>query len=162
MPQTNNGFFLDETIKFTDDQLKILKELMDAGKKDEARKYIHDVMKSWKQYATSAQEEKIAVVVPARMATMTESQLLKEYGTSVGALGGFDMNIFTDALYALIERDNLFDRWNTLSELEKQTVLSLDEILRSKKTLISKVLPAKNSTSQARAEGRWWWFLNEA
>jgi hypothetical protein len=38
----------------------------------------------------------------------------------------------------------------------------LDEILRSKKTLISKVLPAKNSTPQARAEGRWWWFLNEA
>lgn len=69
------------------------------------------------------------------MATMTESQLLKEYGTSVDALGGFDLNIFTDALYALIERDNLFDRWNALSELEKQTVLSLGKILRSKKTL---------------------------
>lgn len=95
------------------------------------------------------------------METVTNADLIKGYATTVDALGGFDMAIFTDAFYALIERDDLFNLWETLSQSEKEQVQALDEILKEKKNFVMEILPAKRSTSQARAEGRWWWFLNE-
>ncbi|MCX6057749.1 MAG: hypothetical protein NTW69_06330 [Chloroflexi bacterium] len=95
------------------------------------------------------------------MATMNNTAQIKEYETSVGALGEFGMSVITDAFYALIERDSIFEKWKTLSESEKKNVALLDEILKNKRLFVAKILPSKNSTPQARAEGRWWWFLNE-
>jgi hypothetical protein len=96
------------------------------------------------------------------MDAVTNNQLIKEYATTVDALGGFDLADFTDAFYALIQRDDLFSLWKTLSQSEKEQVQAIDNVLKSKKEFANKVLPAKSSTPQAKAEGRWWWFLNEA
>ena len=72
-------------------------------------------------------------------------------------------NSWSDVLWALLARDNIFDAWERLSATEKNIVEITDAKLKNEcRKFIADNLPAKNSTPQAKAEGRWWWFLNEA
>ena len=71
-------------------------------------------------------------------------------------------DVMVESLSALIDRDEIQDAMPTLSEEQKRLVFEVDRVLKTKSNLISKILPSPGSTPQARAEGRWWWFLNEA
>ena len=68
---------------------------------------------------------------------------------------------FLAPLNALFSRDVLFDRWNDLTVGQKLQVETIDKEFISIKEFVANILPDKSSTPQARAEGRWWWFLNE-
>lgn len=70
-------------------------------------------------------------------------------------------DVMAEALSLLIDRDEIQDEIISLSENLKIIVSVADDVLKSKNKLVSKILPAPASTLQARAEGRWWWFLNE-
>ena len=66
-----------------------------------------------------------------------------------------------EEIWALIARDVLFEHWKEISDNQKQQIYLIDDEIKSKKELVARSLPSKSSTPQARAEGRWWWFLNE-
>ena len=70
-------------------------------------------------------------------------------------------DVMAEALSLLIDRDEIQDESISLSENLKIIVSVADDVLKSKNKLVSKILPTPASTPQARAEGRWWWFLNE-
>ncbi len=60
MPETeNNGFFLDETIEFTEEQLDYLKNLVDLEKNEEAKEYIRNVRASRTQTVAPPVDVKI-------------------------------------------------------------------------------------------------------
>ncbi len=87
--------------------------------------------------------------------------IIKDYAMGVDHLD-IAYDIMMESLFVLIDRDEIQDAMPTLSEEQKQIVFEVDRVLKTKSSLISKILPSPGSTPQARAEGRWWWFLNEA
>ncbi len=86
---------------------------------------------------------------------------IKEYKKWVGLIDNEDGSPDSEVLWALIARDVLFESASKLNPSQEKQIYALDEQLKQKRALVSIVLPAKASTPQARAEGRWWWFLNE-
>ena len=100
------------------------------------------------------------------METVDKIKAVKEYAKWVSILlDNFRENniSFGDVVWVLVSRDTVFSQWDKLSDDEKNEVFQADNIVRSEcKQVIAEDLPASGSTPQARAEGRWWWFLNEA
>lgn len=66
------------------------------------------------------------------------------------------------AALALLTRDDIQNNLNSFSDEQRQAISKLDAELRLLKDDVALILPTPASTPQARAEGRWWWFLNEA
>lgn len=66
------------------------------------------------------------------------------------------------AALVLLTRDDIHNNWNSFSDEQRQAISKLDAELRLLKNDVALILPTPASTSQARAEGRWWWFLNES
>ncbi|MGQ9625489.1 MAG: hypothetical protein ACUVV0_01110 [Anaerolineae bacterium] len=63
----------------------------------------------------------------------------------------------TDALLALVERDEIEDHWAELTPEEREEVLALDQELARRHDRVAVVLPNANSVDRQR----WWWFLHE-
>lgn len=90
------------------------------------------------------------------------SESLAEYRTWVSVISeNSDSLSWGDMLWALLARDQLHDTWETLSNDERKQVEELDNLLRANRSLLAPNLPSRSSTPRARAQGRWWWFLNE-
>ncbi len=87
-------------------------------------------------------------------------EVLKSYKLEIQDLDS-SLDIKTDALFVLIDRDELQDSLLRLTDEQKRILDEADQMLKERAQLITKILPSKASTPQARAEGRWWWFLNE-
>ena len=97
------------------------------------------------------------------METVNLQKQLSEYEKWTGLIGDDSDSLETEELWSLIARDIIFDHWNELTDEQMNKVYSVDAILKTKKGFIARYLPLKSSsTPQARAEGRWWWFLNES
>ena len=92
---------------------------------------------------------------------ISQDKVILEYKTWVSVIHGKNVSSIGDIIWALAARDSIAENWNLLSDEQRKIVLYLDEILKKEKVIVSTVLHAPSSTPQARAEGRWWWFLNE-
>jgi hypothetical protein len=100
-----------------------------------------------------------------KRAPYTIEELICEYQMYVSDIDeegdGIYHDLFHDAVFALIERDSLKDRWEELSQEEQAEVLKLDDELRHKGRLMEDILPLPSSTEENRQAGRWWWFIDE-
>ena len=94
------------------------------------------------------------------------SDTISEYETWVSILRDNvreDNTSFGDVVWVLVSRDAVYELWSSLSEAEKKAVAQIDAIVQGEcRQVIANHLPSASSTPQARAEGCWWWFLNEA
>ncbi len=67
----------------------------------------------------------------------------------------------SSSVFLLIDRDEIKNNFSLLNNEQISRVEQADNILKQKAGIIANALPTPSSTPQARAEGRWWWFLNE-
>jgi len=83
-----------------------------------------------------------------------------DYEHAVKWLGkaGDDMS---STIFLLIDRDEIHDNYSLLTDKQISRVEKADKGLKQKAAIVAVALPTPSSTPKARAEGRWWWFLNE-
>jgi hypothetical protein len=89
-------------------------------------------------------------------ATTRALALLRDYKAYVTAGLDDDDNYETEALLALIARDEIEKMWASLDENQKERVKELDEVLASKHMRVSEYL----SYAPPGRSG-WWWRLDE-
>lgn len=87
--------------------------------------------------------------------------VIENYSRAVNFINNDLPELETEAYFCLLERDDIQNNWEQFTQEEKSQLQAADSVLRQKADVFSVILPAKRSTPQARAEGRWWWFLNE-
>lgn len=94
------------------------------------------------------------------MTTEVIQDLIESYQSQIEDMGVEWEDNFASASFAFIYRDDLKNRWDTLSKDEQATVLELDKQLRAKREFAAEALPQKPSTDANRQAGRWWWFAD--
>ena len=94
------------------------------------------------------------------MVVMSLDELIQNYFDYVQTLGDMAEAIDIDAMFSLIDRDILFEKWNDLDEKQRQLVKEIDKLLIQKRNLIARILPTPSSTDANRQAGRWWWFFD--
>jgi hypothetical protein len=52
MPKTTNGFLIDESTNLTKQQVIRLQELINAGKEEEAQRYLDEIITGWENPIT--------------------------------------------------------------------------------------------------------------
>ena len=95
------------------------------------------------------------------MATLNLENVVKEYKKWVSMIGEEEGSPDSEVYWALSMRDTLFEHSSELTLPQQTEISACDTTLKAKAYLVRCILPDKSSTPQARAEGRWWWFLNE-
>lgn len=82
--------------------------------------------------------------------------LLKHYEARVVEGLDNDDEYEDEALLALVARDETEDRLGQLTDIQRESLKHLDEVLASKHERVADVLPTKFSGDP----GRWWWNLH--
>ncbi len=93
----------------------------------------------------------------ADVAEWTTANLVVAYAKYVGWIDRGEDNWETFAWEALFIRDDLAERWEQLTEAERETVRSADEMLVANHTRMAEsILPAP----VRHPPSAWWWFLD--
>jgi hypothetical protein len=87
---------------------------------------------------------------------MSLGDLIEHYGLQVDGIRDEDYSDI-DSLLALLDRDEIEDRWQLLSPPQRDEVLKIDRLLVSMHEAAAEILPSVQNHDRAR----WWWFLHE-
>lgn len=61
----------------------------------------------------------------------------------------------------LVNRDFLQDHWELLDSAQQQRIFTQDQRLRHERKNALIALPIPYTNDKEKAEGRWWWFVDE-